>query len=83
MAEKKWIGRKFKCVYGLDEGSVYEVVSEPYPINRKGEEAVDVKCITDKFQDGYIECNDLEYTMYYKEIKKKKQSRKGGKRQND
>lgn len=36
MKQKKWTGRKFKAVYGVDCGDVYKITSEPYACNRKG-----------------------------------------------
>lgn len=63
-----WIGRKFKCVYGLSCGDVVIVTSEPYCTSIRGKQAVDtVSCISG--EEGQIEINELLYSIYWEEYK--------------
>lgn len=64
-----WKGRKFKCVYGLETGAIYKVISStPYCHSRGGHSVVDlINVVTGEKTEEYIK--DLEGSIYYKEIK--------------
>jgi len=60
-----WIGRKFKCVYGLNMGDKFTATSEPYCIDMYGHKAVDG--ISDNGLESE-ECDALENSIYWEEI---------------
>lgn len=63
-----WIGRKYKCIYGLNCDDVVEVTSEPYSIDRKGTKAVSV--MSEDNGEEQIEIEELEHSIYWKRMKK-------------
>lgn len=68
-------GRIVDCVYGLETGSKYKIISEPYNINRKGDKAVDVIDMQTG-EKSYLELKDILYSIYYELLPEKEDSNK-------
>lgn len=62
----KLFGRKFKCVYGLNEGDTFQVTSDPYIVDRKGTKVVNG--INSHHKETTSEIEDLLYSIYWEEI---------------
>lgn len=78
---RKWIGKKFKCVYGLNQDNVFTVTSEPYSIDMRGTKAVngffrDAGWYIGDDRLATIEVEELEGPIYWKEIKNPKRRKK-------
>lgn len=70
MKQKKWTGRKFKAVYGVDCGDVYKITSEPYVCNRKGTLKVQAERISPTRESGFeFELDELLHSIYYEEFR--------------
>lgn len=61
--QNTWTGRVYKCVYGLDEGDVFTVTSEPFSTDRRGTKAVDG--ISSEHGEISMECEELEASIYW------------------
>lgn len=60
-----WIGRMYDMNYGLNEGELLLVISEPRIINKGGDTAVMVR---DSSNSEYeVETKELEASIYYTE----------------
>ena len=60
-----WVGRMYDMNYGLNEGELLLVISEPRIINKKGDTAVMVR---DSSNSEYeVETKELEASIYYTE----------------
>jgi hypothetical protein len=62
-----WIGRTFKCVYGLNYGDVFKVTTEPYNIDRRGTKAV--SGISENAGELQIEVDELLSSIYWSEVR--------------
>lgn len=65
-----WIGRVFKCVYGLNHGDEFSVTSEPYNIDRRGTKAV--SGISKNVGEMQVQVDELLSSIYWSEVKKPK-----------
>lgn len=63
-----WIGKIFYCTYGLNQGDIFKVITEPYNIDRRGTKAVNG--ISSENGEMQIECEELTKSIYWKEVKK-------------
>lgn len=60
-----WVGRMYDMNYGLNEGELLLVISEPRIINKEGDTAVMVR---DSSNSEYeVETKELEASIYYTE----------------
>lgn len=60
-----WVGRMYDMNYGLNEGELLLVISEPRIINKKGDTAVMVRDSSNLEYE--IETKELEASIYYTE----------------
>lgn len=58
-----WVGREFKCVYGLDQGNIVMVISEPYWVRSE----LTVDTIDSSGNKSEMEIKEL-FSMYFEEI---------------
>lgn len=65
---KTWVGRAFHCIYGLNQGDVFKVTTEPYNIDRRGTKAV--TGISSDNGEMQVECEELTNSIYWREVKK-------------
>lgn len=60
----KYVGRIVDCVYGLDAGESYKIISEPFRTSLSGEYSVVCERLSDKDHFG-LSLKDIHNSIYY------------------